>query len=151
MMPARAQHLSWGAGQSRHLEDFHCRHWASPTKNYCLANGEARIGWGKTGDLRGDYEQNAYYQSLGGGDKGTLSYFAEQMVVGDILLCIHSAEQIGSIGVVTGDYRYEAQVPAGVLGDYQHVRSVRWLYRDINLSILPLNDERQFTLKTVAR
>jgi len=122
---------------------------SSPTKSYCLDNGEARIGWGETGDLRGDYEQNAYYQSLGGGDKGTLSYFAEQMVVGDILLCIHSAEQIGSIGVVTGDYRYEAQVPAGVIGDYQHVRSVRWLYRDINLSILPLNDERQFTLKTV--
>lgn len=122
---------------------------ASPTKSYCLANGEARIGWGKTGDLRGGYEQSAYYQSLGGGDKGTLSYFAEQMVVGDILLCIHSAEQIGSIGVVTSDYRYEEQVPAGVIGDYQHVRSVRWLYRDINLSILPLNDERQFTLKTV--
>lgn len=122
---------------------------SSPTKSYCLDNGEARIGWGKTGDLRGDYEQSSYYQSLGGGDKGTLSYFAEQMVVGDILLCIHSAEQIGSIGVVTGDYRYEEQVPAGVIGDYQHVRSVRWLYRDINLSILPLNDERQFTLKTV--
>lgn len=122
---------------------------ASPTKSYCLANGEARIGWGNTGDLRGDYEQSAYYQTLGGGDKGTLNYFAEQMVVGDILLCIHSAEQIGSIGVVTSDYRYEEQVPAGVIGDYQHVRLVRWLYRDINLSILPLNDERQFTLKTV--
>jgi len=122
---------------------------SSPTKSYCLDNGEARIGWGETGDLRGDYEQNAYYQSLGGGDKGTLNYFAEQMVVGDILLCIHSAEQIGSIGVVTGDYRYEAQVPAGVIGDYQHVRSVRWLYRDINLSILPLNDGHQFTQKTV--
>lgn len=122
---------------------------SSPTKSYCLDNGEARIGWGETGDLRGDYEQNDYYQSLGGGDKGTLSYFAEQMVVGDILLCIHSAEQIGSIGVVTSDYRFEEQVPAGVIGDYQHVRSVRWLYRDINLSILSLNDERQFTLKTV--
>lgn len=122
---------------------------SSPTKSYCLDHGEARIGWGETGDLREDYEQNAYYQSLGGGDKGTLSYFAEQMVVGDILLCIQSAEQIGSIGVVTGDYRYEAHVPAGVIGDYQHVRPVRWLYRDINLSILPLNDERQFTLKTV--
>jgi 5-methylcytosine-specific restriction protein B len=51
--------------------------------------------------------------------------------------------------VVTSDYRYEQQVPPGVIADYQHVRSVRWLYRDINLSILPLNDGRQFTLKTV--
>ncbi len=122
---------------------------ASPTKSYCLANGEARIGWGDTGDLRGDYEHNAYYQSLGGGDKGTLNYFAERMVVGDILLCIHSAEQIGSIGVVTSDYRFEEQIPSAVIGSYKHVRSVRWLYKDINLSILPLNDQRQFTLKTV--
>eukprot|EP01030_Chromulinospumella_sphaerica_P001973 gene1973-1937_t len=122
---------------------------ASPSKSYCLTNGEARIGWGKTGDLREDYEQSPYYQGLGAGDKGTLNYFAEQMAVGDILLCIHSAEQVGSIGVVTSEYRYEKQVPAGMIANYQHVRSVRWLYRDINLSILPLNDGRQFTLKTV--
>jgi 5-methylcytosine-specific restriction protein B len=51
--------------------------------------------------------------------------------------------------VVTSEYRFEERVPAGVIADYQHVRSVRWLYRDINLSILPLNDNRQFTLKTV--
>ncbi len=122
---------------------------ASSTKTYCLDHGEARIGWGDTGDLTGNIEQNPYYQSLGGGDKGTLNYFAEQMAVGDILLCIHSAEQIGSIGVVTGDYRYDDQVPSGVIREYQHVRDVRWLYRDINLSVLPLNDGRQFTLKTV--
>lgn len=122
---------------------------ASATKTYCLEHGEARIGWGKTGDLRESPEQNAYYQSLGSGDKGTLSYFSEQVAVGDILLCIHSADMIGAIGVVTGDYRYEETSPAGVIADYQHVRPVRWLYRDLNLSILPLNDGRQFTLKTV--
>lgn len=121
----------------------------SATKSYCLEHGEVRIGWGKTGDLRELPEQNAYYQSLGSGDKGTLSYFAEEMTVGDILLCIHSADTIGAIGVVTGDYRYEEKAPSGVISDYRHVRPVRWLYRDINLSILPLNDDRQFTLKTV--
>lgn len=121
----------------------------SPSKAYCLTHGEVRIGWGKSGDLRENYESNAYYQTLGSGDKGTLHYFAEQMAVGDILLCIQSAETIGAIGVVTSEYRYEAQIPAGMNPDYQHVRSVRWLYRDINLSILPINDGRQFTLKTV--
>lgn len=125
---------------------------ASSSKSYCLAHGEARIGWGETGDLRDDYEQNPYYQqNLGPGDKGTLNYFSEQMVVGDILLCIHSAEQVGSIGVVTSEYRYESQVPAGVISNYQHVRSVRWLYRNINLFIMPLNGGRQFTQKTVYR
>lgn len=122
---------------------------ASATKTYCLEHGEARIGWGETGDLSESQERNAYYRSLGSGDRGTLEYFSEQMAVGDILLCIHSADQIGAIGVVSGDYRYEKKVPAGVIGNYQHVRPVRWLYRDVNLSILPLNDNRQFTLKTV--
>jgi 5-methylcytosine-specific restriction protein B len=121
----------------------------SHTKSYCLDNGEARIGWGKTGDLRQDPDQNTYYRNLGSGDKGTLSYFAGEMVVGDILLCIHSADQIGAVGVVTSDYRYEEHTPAGVFSDYQHVRSVNWLYREVKQSILPLNDNRQFTLKTV--
>lgn len=121
----------------------------SATKTYCLDHGEARIGWGQTGDLRQSIEQNTYYDALGSGDKGTLSYFSEQVAVGDILLCIHSADLIGSIGVVTGDYRYDEQAPPGILPNYQHLRPVRWLYRDINLSILPLNDSRQFTLKTV--
>lgn len=121
----------------------------SPSKSYCLAHGEARIGWGQSGDLRENYEANTFYQGLGSGDKGTLHYFAEQMAVGDILLCIQTAEKIGAIGVVTSEYRFEPQVPAGVNSNYQHVRSVRWLYRDINLSILPINDGRQFTLKTV--
>ncbi|WP_288650947.1 AAA family ATPase [Pseudomonas sp. UBA5568] len=121
----------------------------SPSKNYCLTHGEARIGWGQSGDLSEDYEANDYYQGLGSGDKGTLHYFAEQIAVGDILLCIQSAEKVGAIGVVTSEYRYEAKVPDGVNPHYRHVRSVRWLYRDINLSILPINDGRQFTLKTV--
>src|SRR5690606_26165184 len=121
----------------------------SHTKAYCLQNGEARIGWGKTGSLLDSSEPNGYYQSLGSGDKGTLDYFTSQMAVGEILLCIHSADAIGAIGVVTGDYRYEENVPVGIIQDYQHVRSVRWLYQGLNLSILPLNEDRQFTLKTV--
>lgn len=121
----------------------------SATKSYCLTHGEARIGWGKTGDLRGSLEDSAYYQSLGTSDRGTLRYFEEEMAPGDILLCIHSAETIGAIGVVTGDYRFDATTPAGIIDGYQHVRSVNWLYRDLQLSILPLNDGKQFTLKTV--
>lgn len=122
---------------------------SSTTKTYCLEHGEARVGWGKTGDLMGDLENSEYYQSLGSGDKGTLEHFAEGMVVGDIVLCIHSASHIGAVGVITGDYRYEANVPAGVINNYCHVRPVKWLYRDVNQPILPLNDDRQFTLKTV--
>ena len=121
----------------------------SSTKSYCLEHGEARVGWGQTGDLMGDLENSDYYQKLGSGDKGTLEHFAQSMAIGDIVLCIHSASQIGAVGVITGDYRYEAQVPAGVINYYCHVRPVKWLYKDVNQSILPLNDDHQFTLKTV--
>ncbi len=122
---------------------------SSPTKHYCLSHGEARIGWGKTGDLLQSVENNGYYQGLGTNDRGTLRYFAEDMAIGDILLCIHSSETVNAVGVVTSDYRFEQSPPAGVIHDYQHVRSVKWLYRDLKLPILQLNDNKQFTLKTV--
>ncbi len=121
----------------------------SPTKTYCLNHGEARIGWGDTGNLMELNDQNVYFNSLGSGNQGTLKYFSEEIVPGDILLCIHSAETIGAIGVVTGDYRFEEVVPQDVIAGYKHVLPVNWLYRDIQLPILPLNDGKQFTLKTV--
>ncbi|XLZ67739.1 AAA family ATPase [Massilia sp. SR12] len=120
----------------------------SAEKTFCLDNGDARIGWGKTGDLN-SAEKNAYYETLGSGDKNTLAYFSAEIVPGDILLLLHSAEEFSAVGVVTGDYRYEHVAPAGLEGDYQHIRPVTWLYRDLALPILPLNDNTQFTQKTV--
>jgi len=122
---------------------------ASPTKTYCLDHGEARIGWGETGDLRNLQKDNVYYNTLKAQTQGTLNNFSEEIMPGDILLCIHSAETIGAIGVVTGDYRFDETVPQDVIGDYKHVRPVNWLYRDLQLPIFPLNDGKQFTLKTV--
>lgn len=123
----------------------------SPTKRYCLDQGEARIGWGDTGDLRNRPKDNTYYQGLSENNKGTLNNFAEEIAIGDILLCLHSAEHIGAIGVVTSDYRYEAKLDPirGLNADYQHVRSVKWLYRDLRLSVLPLNGGVRFTQKSV--
>ena len=78
----------------------------SPTKTYCLNHGEARIGWGDTGDLSQlGKSTNDYYKSLSSGSLGTLNYFSQEIVPGDILLCIHSAETIDAVGVVTGAKR----------------------------------------------
>jgi 5-methylcytosine-specific restriction protein B len=123
----------------------------SATKDYCLANDEARIGWGRTGDLKQNPEPGEYYQSLGSGDHGTLRYFADEIAIGDVLLCIHSAYAIAAVGVVTGDYRFEESslVPKGLIEDYQHVRPVKWLYKNLELPIGPINDDKTFTLKTV--
>ncbi len=125
---------------------------STATKTYCLEQGEARIGWGNTGDLQTlDEQENSYYQKLGTNDRSTLNSFSQEMVVGDLLVCIRSAEQIEAIGVVTGDYRFETseQIPAPVREDYCHVRPVKWLFQNVGLSILPLNDNTRFTLKTV--
>lgn len=122
------------------------------TKTYCLENGEARIGWGYLGDLHTlDEQENTDYQDLGSNDRSTLRSFSQEMVAGDLLICIRSVEQIEAIGVVTGDYRFEEEglVPHPVRNDYNHVRPVKWIYRDVGLSILPLNNDIRFTLKTV--
>lgn len=117
-------------------------------KTYCFDHGEARIGWGKTGSLS-EPERNEYYQQLGKGDQGTLGYFHKDMKPGDVVICLNSATTIAAVGVVTGDYRYDEEAPAGVPRDYRHVRPVRWLYRDLNLSILPINGNHRLTQKTV--
>ncbi|MGL4602980.1 MAG: AAA family ATPase [Iodobacter sp.] len=121
----------------------------NPTKAHCLDSSEIRIGWGLAGDLSLPMDDNTYYQSLKSGDKGTLQYFTEEMSAGDIVLCIHSADQIGAVGVISGDYRFEAQTPAGIRDDYHNVRPVKWLYRDLQLPIQPLNDNKSFTQKTI--
>jgi 5-methylcytosine-specific restriction enzyme B len=122
---------------------------SNKTKTYCLDNGEARIGWGETGDLFNNGKATEYYKSLGSSNQGTLQYFSEGIEIGDIVLCIQSNKTVDAIGVVTSDYSFEEKPPAGVSGDYNHVRKVNWLYRDLNLSILPLNDNKVFVQKTV--
>lgn len=119
------------------------------TKTYCLDNGEARIGWGKTGDLSTNGKDSEYYKNIGSGNQGTLQYFLEYIEVGDIVICIQSAQTIDAIGVITSDYLFEEKAPAGIEADYKHVRKVNWLYRGLNLSILPLNANKVFVQKTV--
>jgi 5-methylcytosine-specific restriction protein B len=122
----------------------------NPTRAYCFNHGEARIGWGETGDLRATYSPNEYYKNLPSGAQGTLRYFSEKIGEGDILVCIDSAEMIAGVGVVTGDYYYEPSVPDAVdRKTYNHVLPVNWLYRDLQLPIPPLNDGKLFTRKTI--
>lgn len=121
----------------------------SSTRQYCLDKGEARIGWGDTGDLTQLESSNTYFESLGSNDKSTLGAFSGEIAEGDILVCIHSAMDIGAVGVVRGPYRFEKKPPAGVRVDYKHVLPVDWLYRDLAVSVLPINDNKRFTLKAV--
>ena len=120
----------------------------SPTRQYCLTHGEARIGWGHVGDLRNaDLTDPAF--KLGSNDRSTLGDFSQNIQPGDILLCIGSATEVAAVGVVQGEYRYEEAVPAGVRADYKNVLPMKWLATGLRFSIRELNADKRFTLKTV--
>ncbi|MCK9608045.1 MAG: AAA family ATPase [Methylomonas sp.] len=120
----------------------------STTRNYCLTNGEARIGWGHVGDIRHANLDDPKWE-LGSNDRSCLQSFGMEVAPGDILLCIRSVTNVAAIGVVQGEYRYEPSVPSGIIGDYNHVLPVNWVLPDIDFSILSLNGQKRFTLKTV--
>lgn len=120
----------------------------SVTRQYCLKHGEARIGWGHVGDLK-TAQLNDPSFTLGSNDRSTLELFGNEIAVGDVLLCIGSNTEVAAIGIVSGNYRYEATPPSSVRSDYQNVLPVNWIVTDSNFSILNLNSQKRFTLKTV--
>lgn len=120
----------------------------SVTRQYCLKNGEARIGWGNVGDLK-MAQLNSPSFTLGSNDRSTLELFGNEIAVGDVLLCIGSNTEVKAIGIVSGNYRYEATPPSSVRPDYKNVLPVNWIVTDCNFSILSLNSQKRFTLKTV--
>ncbi|CAN4280788.1 AAA family ATPase [Pseudoxanthomonas sp. LjRoot125] len=122
----------------------------SQTRNYCFANGEARIGWSAVGDLKSEHlVEGAAYASLGTNDRSSLRDFSQEIEPGDVLLCIGSEDQFQAVGVVQGGYEYQAAPPVGVRPDYVNVLPVHWLAKDLSLDIRPINGGRKFTLKTV--
>jgi 5-methylcytosine-specific restriction protein B len=86
---------------------------------------------------------------LGSNDRSTLELFGNEIAVGDVLLCIGSNTEVAAIGIVSGNYRYEATPPSSVRADYKNVLPVNWIVTDCNFSILNLNSQKRFTLKTV--
>ncbi len=122
--------------------------YESATRQYCLKHGEARIGWGHVGDLK-TAQLNDPSFTLGSNDRSTLELFGNEIAVGDVLLCIGSNTEVAAIGIVNGNYRYEAMPPSSVRSDYRNVLPVNWIVTDSKFSILNLNGQKRFTLKTV--
>jgi len=123
---------------------------SSPTRDYCLANNQARIGWTDTGDLRTlDADKNEYFKNLGTNDKSSLMAFYKEIRTGDILLCIKSSTEVLAIGVVKGDYTFDPNAPEPAGSNFPHVRPVQWIFKDLSLSLGSLNDDKAFTQKTV--
>jgi 5-methylcytosine-specific restriction protein B len=121
----------------------------SSTRDYCLNNGEARIGWGNVGDLRNLDEASEEFKKLGPNDQSTLRAFCEEIRAGDILLCIKSITEVQAVGVVQGEYEFIPSAPNSVKSHYLHVRRTNWFLKDLSLSLGSLNDGKGFTQKTV--
>ena len=119
------------------------------SRAYCFKNGEARIGWGEAGDLRLEESRNSeYFKSLGSNDRNTLGAFAEEMQVGDIIVCLKSVSEISAVGII-GEYFFDADSPTGVRSDYLNGRKVKWLFSNLSFNIRNLNSNNGLTLKTV--
>ncbi|RRV03865.1 hypothetical protein EGJ28_23065 [Stutzerimonas xanthomarina] len=118
------------------------------TRRYCFQHGEARIGWHKVGDIR-SADLSDPSLKLGSNDRSSLTSFANEIEEGDVLVCLGTRKSICAVGVVTGEYEYNSQVPEGVRKDYVHRLPVNWLLTDIDFDIGELNGGRGLTLKTV--
>lgn len=117
------------------------------TRRYCFQHGEARIGWHKVGDIRqADLADPAL--KLGSNDQSSLASFGSEIEEGDVLVCLGTRKSICAVGVVTGEYEYNPEVPEGVRKDYVHRLPVNWLLTDIDFDITELNGGRGLTLKT---
>lgn len=120
------------------------------TREYCFAQGEARIGWYGAGDLRNERLTDVPgYAELGTNDRNTLHAFSREIEPGDVLLCIGSEVAVQAIGVVQGEYAFQPKPPPGVREDYGNVLPVKWLVTGLNLDLRPINAGRKFVAKTV--
>lgn len=122
----------------------------SVIRDECFKQNIAAIGWGYTGDLLNNSENEAgksYHESLGPQDKSTLYELSQGAQEGDLVLCIGSKREIRAVGIVSGDYKY---VESGTLhrDDYRHTLPVNWLVTDISINFYELNGNKDFTQKT---
>lgn len=119
----------------------------SDTRDYCFAHDEMRVGWPQAGDL--STEEYLSNSSFSHHNKNALWAFSEGAQVGDIVLCFAGNSRISAVGVVSGDYRYEPDVPAEVRKDFVQVRPVHWLLKNIDFSVKELNGNKALVQQTM--
>lgn len=108
----------------------------NPTKTYCFENDIIRIGWDNYGDLNNSVEPL----------NTSLKYFYNAMSEGDFVISLFDAKHIDGIGIITGDYFYDAN-----LGEYCHCRKVKWLVKNKKMYFYDINDKRNLVQSTIYR
>jgi 5-methylcytosine-specific restriction protein B len=141
--PARTKPVPDGLG-TRPLDNLP-RFWAISLGeggrlwNKCQEDGVAAIGWDELGDLRQYSDREAIARAMrsrrASGDPAPHNdslacyEFAYTMRPGDYVVAKIGRSKLLGVGVVRGDYRYDAERP-----EYHHVRDVEWL-RAANLEL----------------
>ena len=115
--------------------------------------GEARIGWNDTGDVsqplddRSEKEQEYWEKSLSSRNRSAITAFSNDIKIGDVVLCLKNSTTIQAIGIVQSDYFFEHDyLKKG--NEYAHVRKVNWIAKNIELNILPLNENTRLVQQT---
>lgn len=110
----------------------------NPIRRDCIDNNHIRIGWEKYGDA--DFSDFENYIE---GGKTILKAFQNEMQVGDIVISCYGEYLTDAIGIITGDYEYNASG-----GEYPRYRAVKWLLKDVRIDTKELIGKRM-TLSTI--
>lgn len=115
----------------------------NPVRSDCMKNNYIRIGWDDYGPVISDKTDWSIHNGTG---RQILDAYINKMKVGDIVMSCYSSQTIDAIGVVTGDYEFDDNLP-----DYKRVRKVNWLIKGINENVVEMNDGKTMTSRTVYR
>ena len=108
----------------------------NPVRTECMKNNHIRIGWDGYGEITD--------QTVLTSGKAILNAFYNKMQIGDIVLSCYSSKTIDAVGVITGDPEWHPEYK-----DLKRLRSVKWLVKDIDYSIVDINDGASMTLSTI--
>jgi 5-methylcytosine-specific restriction protein B len=123
----------------------------SKIREECFRLNQMRIGWGDVGDLSKPdrpKEQVKSFDEESFTNRNSIRSFAEEVAVGDIVLCLKSQTSIQAIGIVNGDYKFDPS-NSGLWRAFSHVRPVKWLKTDLDVDVLKANGGVRLTLKTL--
>lgn len=153
-LEAPSRNTGWGVSENPRiwkLSIFSTR--PNKVRDYCLQNGEARIGWGKSGDLSdvdfASVQNNTYLAELGSNSLDTLASFSQEIAPGDVIVCIGSVTEAAAIGVVEQGYSFDPSPKEPLPKHFGHLLKVNWILKDLALPLTELNGGKRFTQKTV--
>jgi len=113
----------------------------SELKSYCFKNGEIRIGWPSWPERITEETEIST-----GFTRSMLTYFQEDMEIGDLVVVQKSKDNIDAIGIIAGKYEFD-KAPFG--GKWPRKRKVKWIAMDIDEDIFDLNGGKHLGRLTV--